>query len=148
MAASAQNSSLDEQICFALYNASRALTARYRNLLAPLGITYPQYLVLLVLWETGTSTVSQLGERLHLDSGTLSPLLRRMVAADLIVKSRSLADERIVEVGLTSHGQALHREAAGITASICAATGLAQQDLMELRDQIAELSGHVRASTP
>jgi hypothetical protein len=91
MAATAENTSLDEQICFALYNASRALTARYRDLLAPLGVTYPQYLVMLVLWENRTATVSQLGERLHLDSGTLSPLLRRMVAADLIVKSRSFS---------------------------------------------------------
>ena len=81
--------SLEQQICFALYNASRALTSRYRELLEPLGLTYPQYLSMLVLWETGSATVSELGERLHLDSGTLSPLLRRLEANGLIRRERS-----------------------------------------------------------
>lgn len=137
---------LDQQICFALYSASRSLTAKYRDLLAPLGITYPQYLVLLVLWENSPTTVGALAERLQLDSGTMSPLVRRLVAAGLIEKVRSEADERIVLVRLTAQGRALESEAAGIPAQICAATGLGLDDVAALREQIAELATHVRGS--
>jgi DNA-binding MarR family transcriptional regulator len=138
---------LDEQICFALYNASRALTSRYRDLLAPLGVTYPQYLALLVLWEHGPTTVGELGDRLHLDSGTLSPLLRRMVTAGLVEKTRRPQDERTVVVSVTAAGEALRERTAGIPDSICAATGLDPDGIFALRDQLAELSAHVRAST-
>lgn len=136
---------LDKQICFALYSASRALTSRYRDLLAPLGVTYPQYLVLLVLWESGPTSVSGLGNRLHLDSGTLSPLLRRLEAAALVTRERLTADERSVEVALTPRGDELRHSAAAISNSICAAAGLNLSELTTLTAQITTLAEHVRA---
>jgi DNA-binding MarR family transcriptional regulator len=137
---------LDEQICFALYSASRALTARYRELLEPLGVTYPQYLVLLVLWEDGPSTVSYLGERLHLDSGTLSPLLRRLETTGHVSRSRTADDERVVEVSLTPLGDELRAATASIPAGICEATGLDPAALVALQQQIATVAAHVRST--
>lgn len=137
---------LDEQICFALYSASRALTARYRDVLAPFDITYPQYLVLMVLWETGTTSVTGLGRRLQLDSGTLSPLLRRLEAAELITRSRLASDERSVEVCLTPRGDKLRSAAALIPDLICATTGLSTTELATLKAQLSELAHHVRES--
>jgi len=98
---------LDDQLCFALYAAARAMTRAYRPLLAPLALTYPQYLVLLALWERDGATVGTLGEWLDLDTGTLTPLLKRMAALGLIHRSRSRTDERTVEIWLTEHGRAL-----------------------------------------
>lgn len=138
---------LDEQICFALYNASRAITLRYRELLGPLGLTYPQYLVLLVLWERGTTGVGSLGTRLELDSGTLSPLLRRLEVAGLVTRTRSTSDERTVEVALTDRGAELRSHANHIPEQICAATGLDLPDLQKLQQQIAELAESVRANS-
>ena len=137
---------LDGQICFALYNASRAITAHYRGLLAPLGLTYPQYLVMLVLWQTGPLTVTRLGDQLQLDSGTLSPLLRRLQTAGLIDRARRPDDERSVQVSLTAGGAALHARAAHIPERICASTGLGLNEIDTLRRQINELAEHVRAS--
>jgi len=137
---------LDELICFALYSASRAITARYRDLLDPLGLTYPQYLVLLVLWQSEPLTVTNLGERLQLDSGTLSPLLRRMEAAGLLTRGRSVRDERSVSVSLTDRGSVLRHEARHITDQVCAATGAPLAVLRDLREQVARLEGNVRAS--
>lgn len=139
---------IDDQICFALYSASRALTGRYREFLAPLGVTYPQYLVLLALWESEPLTVSALGERLHLDSGTVSPLLRRLTAAGLVDRRRAATDERAVEVRLTDAGRALQEQAAGIPAQVCSATGLEPSELVTLRGQIATLAEHVRTTAP
>lgn len=138
---------IDEQICFALYSASRALTARYRDFLAPLGVTYPQYLVLLVLWERDGLTVSALGERLQLESGTLSPLLRRLETAGLLTRRRTRTDERVVEVRLTDAGRALQTQAADIPLQVCSATGLELDDIVALREQVAMLAAHVRGST-
>lgn len=135
---------LDEQICFALYNASRALTSHYRTLLEPLGLTYPQYLVLLVLWESGPISVSGLGVRVHLDSGTLSPLLRRLEGSGFITRSRRATDERSVMVELTSRGEALRSDVAHIAASICEATGLNVSEIVALQAQISSLATHVR----
>lgn len=137
----------EQQICFALYSASRAITGRYRALLAPLGITYPQYLAMLVLWETGTSTVSQLGDRLHLDSGTLSPLLKRLESLGLVVRGRSANDERVVEIALTPAGDAMRSHAPQIAEQICASTGLPLPELIDLQSQIAALAERVRALT-
>lgn len=135
----------EQQICFALYSASRSITARYRELLAPLGITYPQYLVLLILWESGTSTVGHLGERLQLDSGTLSPLLRRLEALGLVTRTRSASDERVVEIALTGAGDDMRAHAPHIAEQICASTGLASAELADLQSQIASLAERVRA---
>ena len=93
---------LDNQVCFSLYSASLAMTKLYKPLLDPLGLTYPQYLVMLVLWETDDVSVSTLGERLSLDSGTLTPLLKRLEAAGLVKRARSAEDERRVQVSLTA----------------------------------------------
>ena len=134
----------EEQICFALYSASRSITGRYRSLLAPLGVTYPQYLVLLILWETGGSTVRRLGDRLELDSGTLSPLLKRLQSLGLITRTRSALDERVVEVSLTATGSQLRSEAPHIAEQICASTGFALDELAELQSQIVTLAARVR----
>ncbi|MBF4576518.1 MarR family winged helix-turn-helix transcriptional regulator [Frondihabitans sp. VKM Ac-2883] len=135
---------LDEQICFALYSASRALTARYRDLLEPLGVTYPQYLVLLVLWEEGPVTVGYLGDRLNLDSGTLSPLLRRLETSGHVTRTRTPGDERVVEVSLTASGSELRGATASIQDGICQATGLDSEALRSLQQQIATVAAHVR----
>jgi MarR family transcriptional regulator, organic hydroperoxide resistance regulator len=105
---------LDDQLCFALYAASRAVTARYRPLLDPLGLTYPQYLVMLVLWEQDQATVQQLGRQLRLDSGTLSPLLKRLEDAGLVTRARRPEDERSVLVRLTARGRRLRTRAAAV----------------------------------
>jgi DNA-binding MarR family transcriptional regulator len=138
---------LDEQICFALYSASRALTSRYRDLLEPLGLTYPQYLVFLVLWEDGPTSVSHLGERLRLDSGTLSPLLRRLDEAGLLERKRTAADERTVIVSLTAAGESLRELAANIPERVCEATGLTPESIGALQRQVSALAEHVRVTT-
>lgn len=143
---SAVLSLLDDQICFAIYSASRALTGRYRQLLAPLDITYPQYLALLVLWQDGTLTVGQLAERLELDSGTLSPLLRRLAQAGLVDRQRSTDDERSVQISLTTRGKQMQHDARGIPDSICSATGLDLEELVALQKQLVAVAGNVRAA--
>lgn len=137
---------LDDQICFAFYSASRAITARYRELLAPLEVTYPQYLVLMVLWETDSITVSELGDRLQLDSGTLSPLLRRMDKAGLVRRSRRSEDERSVQVSLTTHGDSLRLLSVGVPQLVCDATGLPLGELQRLTGQVTAIA--VRARLP
>ena len=102
---------LDDQLCFALYAASRAVTARYRPMLDEIGLTYPQYLVMMLLWESDHQTVGQLGSRLALDSGTLSPLLKRLTAAGLVTRHRRVEDERSVSIALTDEGRALQDKA-------------------------------------
>jgi len=114
----------DEMVCFALYSATRATTQAYRSLLEPWKLTYPQYLVLVTLWIEGDQTVSSLGEHLQLDSGTLSPLLRRMEQAGLVRRERRLPDERVVTVTVGDRGRDLRAELAHIPARIAAGTGL------------------------
>lgn len=119
MAATAENPlALDRQVCFALYAASRVVTAAYRPLLEPLGLTYPQYLVMLVLWERGTIAVGEISMALHLDSGTLSPLLKRLEAGGLVRRRRSADDERRVLIELTDEGRALRARAVDIPARL------------------------------
>ncbi|GCD88682.1 MarR family winged helix-turn-helix transcriptional regulator [Nocardioides sp. LS1] len=112
--ASATTPSLEEQLCFDLYAASRAVTNAYRPVLRELGLTYPQYLVMLVLWEHGTCTVRDLADVLRLDHGTLTPLLRRMEANGVVTRRRADLDERFVEVALTESGEAMRRHASRI----------------------------------
>lgn len=137
---------LDELLCFAMYNASRALTARYRELLTPLGLTYPQYLVLLALWSESPLAIGELGQRLYLDSGTLSPLLKRLQSLGLIDRARSQDDERVVLVSLTDSGKEIRQQLADVPETICEATGLSREALAELRDQIETVASHVRAT--
>src|ERR671914_997756 len=122
---------LDDQLCFALYAASRAVTARYRPMLDELGLTYPQYLVMMLLWEQDSQTVGQLGSRLALDSGTLSPLLKRLTAAGLVTRHRRVEDERSVSIALTEEGRALRDKADAISEEIICALDL---DRDEFRD--------------
>ncbi|MDT8989989.1 MarR family transcriptional regulator [Curvibacter sp. APW13] len=130
---------LDNQLCFALYSASLAMTKLYKPLLDALELTYPQYLALLVLWERDDITVSALGERLNLDSGTLTPLLKRMEAAGWLARQRSVEDERRVHVLLTEAGRALQARAAHIPGCVMAHSGLDVSALMALTSQIKDL---------
>ncbi|MEU6402062.1 MarR family transcriptional regulator [Streptomyces sp. NPDC046985] len=131
---------LDRQICFSLHAAARAFTGVYRTLLKDLGLTYPQYLVMLVLWEDGPTPVKRLGERLRLDSGTLSPLLKRLEAAGLVRRERSARDERSVEVRVSAEGAALRERAARVPRRIKAATGFDLDELSELRARLDRLT--------
>ena len=117
----------DEMVCFSLYAASRATTQAYRTLLEPWGLTYPQYLVLVTLWIEGDQTVSGLGDHLQLDSGTLSPLLRRMEQSGLVRRERRSADERVVTVTIGERGTALRPELAHIPGRIAAGMGLSDE---------------------
>jgi DNA-binding MarR family transcriptional regulator len=130
---------LDRQLCFALYSASLATTKLYKPLLAPLGLTYPQYLALLVLWEHDRLTVRELGEHLFLDSGTLTPLLKRMEAAGWVHRERAAEDERRVMVSLTPEGRALRKTARGVPVQVARATGCAPEELTELTHRLQQL---------
>jgi MarR family transcriptional regulator, organic hydroperoxide resistance regulator len=131
---------LDNQLCFALYTASRAMTRAYQPLLEELDITYPQYLVLLVLWEQDGVRVSGLGERLHLDSATLTPLLKRLEARGLIERRRSAVDERVVEVFLTADGKRARRRAQDIPQTMLCKSGLSLAELTRLRAALQEVT--------
>lgn len=137
---------LDKQVCFALYSASRSLTALYRPLLGRLGLTYPQYLVMLVLWERGEISVKHLGEVLMLDSGTLSPLLKRLETAGLVTRRRDTADERSVVIALTPAGDAMKDQARTIPRTIVKATGLPLRELLELRDTLKSITATVSST--
>jgi MarR family transcriptional regulator, organic hydroperoxide resistance regulator len=136
---------LDQQICFSLNAASRAFGGVYRVVLKDLGLTYPQYLVMLVLWEHGELPVKKLGEHLRLDSGTLSPLLKRLEAAGLVRRERSARDERSVEVRLTAEGAALRERAVEVPRRIAAATGLDVAEMQELRARLDRLTAAMDA---
>lgn len=138
--------SLDEMVCFSLYSASRATSQAYRRLLAEWNLTYPQYLVLVELWDRGPLTVRELGDDLALDSGTLSPLLRRMESAGLVDRLRERADGRVVTVCLTDHGEALRGELAGIPRAVGECLGLGLDDARRLLDVLHRVTGAVQAS--
>lgn len=135
------------QVCFALYAASRAVTDVYRPILDRLGLTYPQYLVLIALGEQAGEpmTVGRLGSTLHLDSGTLSPLLKRLQAAGLVQRQRSARDERVVEVALSDAGRALRARCAAVPAQVGAATGLCAADLLALQQTLTRITTNLQA---
>jgi MarR family transcriptional regulator, organic hydroperoxide resistance regulator len=134
---------LDAQLCFDLYAASRAVTNAYRALLADLDLTYPQYLVMLVLWERGSCTVSELGAALQLDSGTLSPLLKRLTTAGLVRRERRAEDERSVQVVLTDEGHALRAKAEAVPTAIGAAMALEPAEFAALQSTLRRLVRNV-----
>jgi len=134
---------LDRQLCFALYSASLAMTRLYKPLLDAIGLTYPQYLVMLVLWERDGLTVSELGERLSLDSGTLTPLLKRLEAAGLLQRERDAQDERCVRVALTRAGRALRARAEPIPACLLARSHLRPAQVQALARQIRALRDQI-----
>lgn len=139
---------LDHQLCFALYSSSLAMTRLYKPLLEPLGLTYPQYLVMLVLWEGDGVTVSQLGERLALDSGTLTPLLKRLEAQGLVQRLRDSADERRVLLQLTAAGRALKAQARAVPPSVAAASGCTLGELSSLTARLQDLREQILRSIP
>lgn len=131
---------LDDQLCFALYAAQRAVTAAYRPLLDELGLTYPQYLVLLVLWERGETAVKELAAALRLDYGTVSPLLKRLEAAGLVRRERSARDERSVLVVCTERGAELRERAARVPGALLTTTGLGTPEVARLREELWRLA--------
>jgi DNA-binding MarR family transcriptional regulator len=130
---------LDNQLCFALYSTSLAMTRVYKPLLDEMGLTYPQYLAMLVLWEKDGLMVSELGERLYLDSGTLTPLLKRMEGSGLITRIRDVQDERRVRITLTAAGRKLKVKAAKVPACILSASQCSIPELVDLTQQVQAL---------
>ena len=130
---------LDDQLCFALYSTSLAMTKLYRKLLRKLELTYSQYLVMMVLWQQDELTVSDIGERLFLDSATLTPLLKRMEAQGLITRQRSTNDERQVIIMLTKAGNALRKQAAELPKSLLCALDCTPAQVISMREQLAVL---------
>lgn len=130
---------LDKQLCFALYSASLSMSKHYKPLLDPLGLTYPQYVVMLALWEGDGVTVNVLGERVGLDSGTLTPLLKRLEAAGLLARQRDTDDERRVRVLLSAAGAALRAKAQNIPECVLKATGLSLAEVRALTQQLQAL---------
>jgi DNA-binding MarR family transcriptional regulator len=137
---------LDNQLCFAVYAAAHAFNATYKPLLEPLGLTYPQYLAMLVLWQEDGVTVTAIGSRLGLDSGTLTPLLKRLETAGLLNRLRDAADERQVRITLTAAGRALRQKAKGIPQELFCASGLPLRDLGTLRSKLESLAANLRTS--
>ena len=139
--AKATTSVTDGMVCFGLYAAARAATRAYRTFLAPWNLTYPQYLVMVVLWNDGDQTVSSLGRAMHLDSGTLSPLLRRLEDAGYVTRVRDREDERVVHIASTADGHALRTELAHVPDAF--------RELVESRDadDLAELIGSLKLLT-
>jgi DNA-binding MarR family transcriptional regulator len=137
---------LGNQICFAIYSTAHAFNRVYKPLLDRLGLTYPQYLVMLVLWEADGIPVRDIGERLYLDSGTLTPLLKRLEAAQLVKRSRSTADERQVLIALTPQGHALREKARSIPQSILAASACSIAELSAMKDDVVALRDRLNAA--
>jgi DNA-binding MarR family transcriptional regulator len=130
---------LDNQICFAVYSTAHAFNRVYKPLLDELGLTYPQYLVMLVLWEQDGVPVKDIGERLFLDSGTLTPLLKRLEAGGLIKRTRSTEDERLVLIALSAKGDALREKARSVPQSILAASACSVGELVTMKNEIIAL---------
>lgn len=140
------NLRLDHQLCFALDNATRSIAACYRPLLSEIGLTYSQYTVMLVLWEREHSTLRDLGELLHLDSGTLSPMLKRLEDHGLVTRGRGTDDERVLHVHLTREGRAIRARASEAQRTVEDATGLDPASLVALRRQLTELAERTRTA--
>ena len=136
---------MEQMICFDLYAASQAFTRQYKPLLDPLGLTYPQYLVMLNLWADEPLTVGDIGKRLSLESNTLTPLIKRLQDAGLVTRRRDPADERRVAVGLTDAGRALEARAAHVPSRILDATGMQTSELVELQARLRRLTRHMQA---
>jgi DNA-binding MarR family transcriptional regulator len=137
---------LDNQICFAVYSAAHAFNRVYKPLLDRLGLTYPQYLVMLALWERDRVPVKDIGERLFLDSGTLTPLLKRLESAGLVRRTRSTEDERQVLIDLTPQGQALKEKARAVPQSILEASDCSVAELVALKSEIVSLRDRLNAA--
>jgi DNA-binding MarR family transcriptional regulator len=138
---------LDDQLCFALYTASKAVSGAYRKMLRELDLTYPQYLAMLAVWEQDGRTVAELGDELSLDSGTLSPLLQRLEKAELIRKQRQDSDERVVRVYVTAKGIELESRVTPVRLAVESATGLGDAEFAEFRAQLHRLTATIEAGS-
>ncbi|WP_115552647.1 MarR family winged helix-turn-helix transcriptional regulator [Xanthomonas arboricola] len=136
---------LDNQLCFALYSANLAMHKLYRGLLKDLDLTYPQYLVMLVLWETDSRSVSEIGERLYLDSATLTPLLKRLQSAGLVPRTRAVSDERQVIIALTDAGRALRSKAGRVPEQVFCASACSLDELRQLKQELEKLRSSLGA---
>jgi DNA-binding MarR family transcriptional regulator len=136
---------LEQQLCFSVYSAAHAFTAAYKPLLEPFGLTYPQYLVLLALWQKDGVSVKEIGARLHLDSGTLTPLLKRLQASGYVRRDRDPADERQLRVELTENGRRLRGQVAGVRQSLVCALGGVEAPIQALRQQVDAVTKQLRA---
>jgi DNA-binding MarR family transcriptional regulator len=134
---------LDDQLCFALYAASRAVIGRYRPVLDELGLTYPQYLVMMVLWEHGAVPVKEVGAALQLDYGTLTPLIKRLEAAGLVRRERRVDDERTVQVIPTEQGMRLRERASAVPAVMLDAMGLSEDEMAQIKSLLRRLTANV-----
>ncbi|CUW45291.1 transcriptional regulator, MarR family [Brucella vulpis] len=139
------NLDLADMLCFAVYSTANALSRAYQPILAPLDLTYPQFLVMLVLWERDDCTVSEIGARLNLDSGTLTPLLKRLEAAGRITRRRDPRDERQVRITLTDEGRKLREQAESVPEQIMCATGQPVSELQDLRNRLMKIRNHLTA---
>jgi MarR family transcriptional regulator, organic hydroperoxide resistance regulator len=135
---------LDNQLCFPLYAAARAIMQAYQPLLAKLGLTYPQYLVMMVLWEQDGLSVKALGEKLYLDSGTLTPLLKRLEENGLLRRGRAEHDERVVELFLTLEGRRLKKRAETIPQEVICRIGIPLEQVQRLREDVKVLFQHIK----
>ena len=134
---------LENQICFSVYAAAREMTKLYKPLLEKLNVTYPQYLVLLVLWETNSITVNEMGRKLYLDSGTLTPMLKRMESAGLLYRHRSSEDERRVIISLTDKGKAAQEDASSIPHQLVDQLGMDQEELIQFKASLVKTLNRV-----
>ncbi|HOA15237.1 MAG TPA: MarR family transcriptional regulator [Bacillota bacterium] len=130
---------IDNQLCFPLYALSRSITRRYRQFLEPLGLTYTQYITMMVLWEKDGLSVNEIGRKLRLDSGTLTPLLKSMEASGLLERRRSLKDERTVMISLTRKGKDLRSKALEVPGRMAACMKLPAEELKELKGKVENL---------
>ena len=138
---------LEQQLCFSVYSAAHAFTAAYKPLLEPFGLTYPQYLVMLALWQKDGVSVKEIGARLHLDSGTLTPLLKRLQASGYIQRGRDPADERQLRVELTEEGQRLRWKVVEVRKSLVCSLGTTEAPIQALREQVDAMTQALRAMT-
>lgn len=139
-----ENLKLSNQVCFPIYSLAKEVVSLYRPILQRLDLTYPQYLVMLVLWEEGTQNVSEIGSKLNLDSGTLTPLLKRLAQKDLIERNRSTHDERIVEIKLTASGQAMKATAAEVPEQILDSLNVSIEQLEALKEGIDNILNQIK----
>ncbi|MGU3496971.1 MarR family winged helix-turn-helix transcriptional regulator [Xanthobacteraceae bacterium A53D] len=137
---------LEDLLCFAVYSAEHAFTRAYRPLLKTLDVTYPQFLILVLLWGKDGQSVKELGEQLHLDSGTLTPLLKRLEAAGVVRRARNTSDERVVNITLTPQGHALEEKAQEVIRSMGGAIGLCEADAEDLRQRMIALRDRLNAA--
>ncbi len=143
-----ENLKLKNQLCFALYAATNAITRAYRSRLSHIGLTYSQYLVMMVLWEVDGITVKNIAQQLHLDSPTITPLLKRLESAGFVNRLRSLSDERVVNVFLTNAGRGIQARVADVQKGVACQTGMAESQFIELRSTLHELVDSINHKQP